>query len=196
MAGEMTLTWPPSTPAISLQHTYSLPLSSRASAVGPMPPEIRHTSRIKTVNPYIITPESCENTVVTYAPSGRRLSRRTLFSTGYKKKLEYTFEKPVQIPMEMQNPMVIYDKNTFYPEPSFDIRKNKNFITYPLQQNYTENGLPTYTYPYKTMNPIFQDPTQDITDSIETFDNKRHASTSIFFVLLLIVILMIFLYMR
>jgi hypothetical protein len=129
--------------------------------------------------------------------------RGNQFGTDYplnqdlnKKKLEYTFEKPVQIPMEMQNPMVIYDKNTFYPEPSFDIRKNKNFITYPLQQNYTENGLPTYTYPYKTMNPIFQDPTQDITDSIETFDNKRQATTSIFFVMLLIVILMIFLYMR
>ena len=30
------------------------------------------------------------------------------------------------------NITLIYDKNTFYPEPSFDIRKNKNFITYIL----------------------------------------------------------------
>ena len=74
-----------------MYHTYDVLARVDAHAVGA---EQRldcsrrcHTSRIKTVNPYIITPESCENTVVTYAPSGRRMSRRTLFSTGYKKKL-------------------------------------------------------------------------------------------------------------
>jgi hypothetical protein len=108
----------------------------------------------------------------------------------------YIIEKPVQTQMAMKNPMVIYDKNTFYPEPSFSIRKNKDFITYPLQNNYTEDGLPTYTYPYKTMNPIFQDPTQDITDSIESFENSKQNTTHIFFVMLLIVILLIFLYMK
>ncbi len=67
--GTGELTWAASTPGISLQHTYNLPLSSSARAVGPMPPE------------------SCANTVVTYAPSGRRMSRRILFRTGYEKKV-------------------------------------------------------------------------------------------------------------
>jgi hypothetical protein len=72
------------------------------------------------------------------------------------KKLEYTVENPVQMQLEMENPMMYYDRNTFYPEPSFALRKNKHFLTYPLQQNYTENGMPTYTYPYKTLNPIIE----------------------------------------
>ena len=108
------------------------------------------------------------------------------------KKLEYTVEKPVQIPMELQNPMVIYDKSTFYPEENYFLRKNKDYLTYPLQQNYTEEGLPTYTYPYKTMNPIFEDSTQDYI--IEKFDNQTK-SNLFFFIILLIIIFIIFLYL-
>jgi hypothetical protein len=102
-----------------------------------------------------------------------------------KKKKEYTVEQPVQIPMELQNPMVIYDKNTFYPEPSFFIRKNKDFITYPLQQDYTEFGLPTYTYPYQTLNPIFDDPNQQ--GIIESFDNTHRDSNQFLFIIIIIV---------
>ena len=50
-----------------------------------------------------------------------------------KKKLEYTVENPVQLPMELQNPMMLYDKHEFYPEYNFFLRKNKNYATYPLQ---------------------------------------------------------------
>ena len=69
------------------------------------------------------------------------------------KKLEYTVEKPVQISMERQNPMILYDKSTFYPEENYFLRKNKDYLTYPLQPNYTKDGIPNYRYPYKIMNP-------------------------------------------
>jgi len=113
------------------------------------------------------------------------------------KKLEYTVEQPVQKPLAMQNPMVIYDKNTFYPEPSFALRKNKNFLTYPLQQNYTEDGLPTYTYPYKTMNPIFEDPNQSdgAETFIESFENIKNNQGQIIFIILLFIILLILIFM-
>lgn len=98
------------------------------------------------------------------------------------KQLEYTVEQPVQIPLEMRNPTIIYDKNTFYPEPSFPLRKNKDFITYPLQNNYTEDGMPTYTYPYKTMNFVenFENP----------LNNKKHI---ICMLLCILIILLLFL---
>ena len=72
-----------------------------------------------------------------------------------KKNMEYVVEKPVQIPLELENPMVMYDQSTFYPEKNFFLRKNPNYLTYPLQNNYTEAGIPTYRYPYKVMNPIY-----------------------------------------
>ena len=109
------------------------------------------------------------------------------------KKLEYTVEQPVQKPLSLVNPMVIYDKNTFYPEPSFKIRKNKDFITYPLQNNYTEQGMPTYVYPYKTLNPIFEDPNQ--IGIIESFSNKPQNKNQIFFIIILIVLFLLFLFM-
>jgi hypothetical protein len=109
-----------------------------------------------------------------------------------KQNIEYTVKEPVQIPMELQNPMVIYDKNTFYPEPSFFLRKNKDFITYPLQQNYTEFGLPTYTYPYKTLNPIFDDPNQQ--GIIESFENENRSKTGKFLLLLIIVLIFVFMF--
>lgn len=109
-----------------------------------------------------------------------------------KQNIEYTVKEPVQIPMELQNPMVIYDKNTFYPEPSFFLRKNKDFITYPLQQNYTEFGLPTYTYPYKTLNPIFNDPNQQ--GIIESFENENRSKTGKFLLLLIIVLIFVFMF--
>ena len=118
------------------------------------------------------------------------------------KKQEYTVQRPVQLELAMKNPMVVYDKNTFYPEPSFPLRKNKDFLTYPLQQNYTEKGLPTYTYPYKTMNPIFEDPTQNndvgMRESpFENFDNYVSVSNNksqLCFLILFIFVLLIIMY--
>jgi hypothetical protein len=106
------------------------------------------------------------------------------------KKLEYTVEQPVQTVMAMQNPMVVYDKSTFYPEMNYFLRKNKDYLTYPLQQNYTENGLPTYTYPYKTMNPIFDNP--DDIGLFEDFNNSGNIPTkkNVFVILCLIFIIL------
>ena len=118
-----------------------------------------------------------------------------------KKKLEYTVEQPVQIPLEMQNQLMLYDRNTFYPEPSFPLRGNKDYITYPLVQNYTENGMPTYNYPYKSMNPIFNDPTQtidpsQIKDVTENFENDSGKRGRNLFVILLLIIFLLFLFMK
>jgi len=110
----------------------------------------------------------------------------------YKQNIEYTVKEPVQIPMELQNPLVIYDKNTFYPEQSFFLRKNKDFLTYQLPQDYTEFGLPTYTYPYKTLNPIFNDPNQQ--GIIESFENESINRNGKFLILLFIILIIVFIF--
>ena len=109
------------------------------------------------------------------------------------KKLEYTLEQPVQIPLELENPMMIYNKGTFYPEPSFKLRKEKDFITYPLKNNYSEDGMPLYTYPYKTLNPIFEDTTQnnDITENFNDYSNDENRKKIFFMIILIIIILLI-----
>ena len=100
------------------------------------------------------------------------------------KQLEYIINQPVQAKMINQNPAIVMD-NTFYPQPSFPLRKDKKFLTYPLQPNYTENGMPTYTYPYKTMNSV-----------IENFTNDNITPNQTFLIILLIIIFMIFIFMR
>ena len=109
-----------------------------------------------------------------------------------KKKLEYKVKDPVQIPLELENPMMLYDKKAFYPEYNFFLRKNKNYSTYPLNKDYTENGLPTYVYPYKTLNPIIDDPTQvpDIVN--EYFENSNKNKSSAFFIIAILLLMFIF----
>lgn len=111
------------------------------------------------------------------------------------KKLEYTVEQPVQMSMEMQNPLMVYDHNTFYPEPTFPLRGTKDYITYLMIQNYTQNGLPTYNYSYKTMNPIFQDPTQN-QDVMEMFENQTNKGQKLFIILFLFLFLIFLLMYR
>jgi hypothetical protein len=69
------------------------------------------------------------------------------------KKAEYTIENPVQLPIQMRNPIVKYDKSTFYPTY---LQSYNSLGTYPHASNYdNENiakGLPTYVYPYKVLN--------------------------------------------
>ena len=65
---------------------------------------------------------------------------------------EYTIEQPVQIPMELQNPVIVDDESTFYPETNFYIAQNKKYKTYPTPDNYTTTGFPVYDYPYKVLN--------------------------------------------
>ena len=120
------------------------------------------------------------------------------------KKLEYTVERPVQLPLELENPMMYYDRNTFYPYPSFNLRKNKNFITFPLQNNFTEDGKPKYVYPYQTLNPIMYDPnqrsipTKDLNPNpsyiMENFDNDTKQTSNFLIILFLVLFLGILFY--
>ncbi len=70
------------------------------------------------------------------------------------KKAEYTIENPVQLPIQMRNPLVKYDKSTFFPTY---LQSFNSLGEYPHASNYdNENiakGLPTYVYPYKVINP-------------------------------------------
>ncbi len=71
-----------------------------------------------------------------------------------RKKAEYTIENPVQLPVQLRNPIVKYDKSTFYPTY---LQSFNSLGEYPHAANYdNENiakGLPTYVYPYKVINP-------------------------------------------
>ena len=104
-----------------------------------------------------------------------------------KKKLEYTVERPVQTPIQMENPLVIYDnKPNFFPYPDLSIRQNKDYITYPNQVNYTKSGQPTYVFPYKTPNFPYEKPNPD--DLVEKFENENKNNTINFVVILLFII--------
>ena len=71
------------------------------------------------------------------------------------KKMEYTIENPIQLPLQMRNPLVKYDKSSFFPTylQSYENHQNE----YPRAANYVDEnnggGIPTYTFPYKVINP-------------------------------------------
>jgi hypothetical protein len=75
---------------------------------------------------------------------------------------------PVQTHMQVtpvvERPWVVYDEQTFYPYPSFPLQKDKDYLTYPREQNFTPEGLPIYHFPYPA-NP-YTDP------KIERFENN------------------------
>jgi len=117
------------------------------------------------------------------------------------KKLEYTVERPVQTPIQMENPLVIYDnKPNFFPYPEQNIRENKDYITYPRVNNYTESGQPTYVFPYKTPNFPYEKPINggerdirnDRNDIVEKFENETRKNTTNFVVLLFFIIFMLY----
>jgi len=96
------------------------------------------------------------------------------------KRREYTVEYPstVQQPMQLSNPTVVQDENTFYPEMNFFLRNNKDYLTYPTEQNYTEYGFPMYNFPYQTLNPIFEDKNYSTPfNNNETFVNSSPIHT-------------------
>lgn len=107
------------------------------------------------------------------------------------KKLEYTVENPIQLPIQRQNPVMITEPNDFYPYPSQLLMKNKNFLTYPKTNTYTENGTPTYVYPYKVMNPdtITKN---TVPTTIETFNNEMPPKSQAFMLLLLLAVIVLF----
>ena len=46
-----------------------------------------------------------------------------------------------------QNPTIIMD-SPFYKFPDFDARFDRKYKSFPYENNYTEDGKPTYVYPY------------------------------------------------
>jgi len=110
------------------------------------------------------------------------------------RKLQYTVEQPVQTPLSMENPLLMYDNNSFYPYPSFSLRGGKDFLTYPLEQNFSPNGYPIYRYPYKTMNPI-EDKGSSNSNINEYFDdyNSNYKPPSSLWGLMIMLILVLLL---
>ena len=112
-------------------------------------------------------------------------------------KLEYTVERPVQTPIQLENPLLIYDnKPNFFPYPSLEIKKNKDYITYPQVNNYTQSGDPTYVYPYKTPNfPYTSKESDSLTLSnglFEKFENENKMNIKNFIVLMLLILLLLY----
>ena len=70
------------------------------------------------------------------------------------KKKEYTVEQPVQRPMFLDNPLIINTQTSFYPTHNYYLSKKKNYNSNPRPNNLNEKGIPTYRYPYKTLNNI------------------------------------------
>lgn len=91
-----------------------------------------------------------------------------------RKKLEYTVERPVQVQMQLDNPLVMYDnKPNFFPFPDYEIWKNKDYLTYPRPDNYSQEGNPLYVFPDKTLNPPYDKPYSDTLKTIENFTNSE-----------------------
>jgi hypothetical protein len=92
------------------------------------------------------------------------------------KKAEYTIENPVQLPIQLKNPIVKYDKSTFYPTY---LQSYNSLGEYPHAANYDNTniakGLPTYVYPYKVINP--RDSENDVI-SLRNKNNDRFVNQS------------------
>lgn len=88
------------------------------------------------------------------------------------KKPKRIIQMPVQHTLQSQNPEVIYDKNTFYPQPDWALQKDPSYETYMEPSRFTPNGLPTYTFPYKVLNPMKPLTSGEYADKME----KREAT--------------------
>jgi hypothetical protein len=97
------------------------------------------------------------------------------------KKAEYSIETPVQIPIQMRNPLVKYDKSTtFYPTylQSDNVDGKSAGAPSPYKggvismvQNY-QDGQPTYVFPYRVLNP----PGKEGLEGLEGQEGQEHFS--------------------
>ena len=125
------------------------------------------------------------------------------------KKKEYTVEQPVQMPINLENPSIVDNQTLFHPTTNYYLSKSKDYKTYPRPNNFTENGLPTYVYPYKTMNKRTQENNNKINynydnnrkelanlDNIENFSNldKNKNMRNLFSLLIFILIILVIIY--
>jgi hypothetical protein len=96
----------------------------------------------------------------------------------------------------IKTPWVVYDEQTFYPYPSFSLKNNKDNLTYPREQNFTENGLPIYHYPYPANPYENQKNIETFSDYPSYYHLRKYMSQSgllKFIVLILFVIICIYL---
>ena len=125
--------------------------------------------------------------------------RGNQFSNDYKwinqyayednKKLEYTDEFPVQSGYQLSNPTMIYKKPYTYPSGEFLRSKDPRYRTYPEFSNYTANGFPIYTYPYKNLN------NRSAINIVEGFENNMEMSNNgIILSVIVVLVLILFVY--
>ena len=127
------------------------------------------------------------------------------------KEKEYTVEQPVQLPVNMQNPVIVGEQSLFYPTTNYYLSKSKDYKTYPRPNNMTNNGLPTYTYPYEVLNPRDLKKSKNTNnynyhrnnlenlDNIENFINlnqNENMKKMLLLLLFLLIILIIIYYMK
>lgn len=125
--------------------------------------------------------------------------RGNQFSNGYewlnqyayegKKKLEFTDEFPVQSSYQMSNPTMIYTKPYTYPSGEFIRSQDPRYRTYPQFSNYTANGYPIYTYPYKDLNNK-----QDVVEGFTNPLNSILRNNGIIMSVLVALVLVLFMY--
>jgi len=126
---------------------------------------------------------------------------------------EYTVEQPVQTPINLENPTIVDNQTLFHPTSNYYLSKSDDYKTYPRPNNFTTNGLPTYVYPYKTMNERTQQNNNKINynydenrknldnlDNIENFMNldktKNMRNMALLLLLLFIIIFILYLTKR
>ena len=102
------------------------------------------------------------------------------------KKTEYTVEQPVQKPMILDNPSIVNDNTLFYPTSNYYLSKSRNYDTYPKPNTMTENGLPTYTYPYKTLNL-----SSSQIENYMNYDSNKNGLNLIMIILMIFIIVII-----
>lgn len=107
------------------------------------------------------------------------------------KKLDYTVEQPVQKPMILDNPSIVNDNTLFYPTTNFYLSKSQNYDTYPKPNNMTENGLPTYTYPYKTLNY-----SSSQIENYMNYDSNKNGLNLIMIILIIFMIIIIMYFIK
>jgi len=104
-------------------------------------------------------------------------------------RVKYYYKTPYL--KENKKTYVNYDQ--FYPVPDRCMLNNQWYKDYPHTKNYTQNGYPTWRYPYSTTQSGSRSPTQivskkesvtDILDLIENFSNNSNCvySNKIFWI--------------
>jgi len=96
----------------------------------------------------------------------------------------------VQSSYQLSNPTLIYKKPYTYPSGEFIRSKDPRYRTYPQFNNYTANGFPIYTYPYKDLNTK----SADLMETFADLPSKIVNNNTIIMSVLVALILVLFVY--